>query len=89
MTDHFISFQSRDETLPEFFGRVGASYVVLYNSLAYPKVRPISDPFYKTVQSTGVLAGRWIGTFGDIGRDYSHVMAFQDTVLVYKVTTFR
>jgi hypothetical protein len=86
MTDHFISFPTRQEPLDSFFHREGVDYVVLYNSPVYPKDRPRDDPFYQDVRRLGTLRLTTIGKAGDIGRDYFQGSDWHDTLLLFSMT---
>lgn len=83
-TDHFISFPKYDLPIDSYLDTIGVDYVVLYNSTAYPKNRPASDPFYQAVRARGQLVDLETGTIGDFGRDYFTRSNFRDTLLVFR-----
>ncbi len=85
ITDHFISFPTRQEPLDSFLQREHVDYVVLYNSPTYPKDRHRDDPFYQDVHRLGTLRLSVIGKAGDIGRDYFTPSNWQDTVLLFRI----
>ena len=85
MTDHFISFPTRNEPTDSFFMREHVNYAVLYNSPVYPKDRRQNDPFYQGIAQSGRLIARYIGTSGDMGRNYFNPSDWQDTVLLFKL----
>jgi hypothetical protein len=89
ITDHFISFPQRNESLNTFFTREYIDYVVLYNSSVYPHDHRQIDPFYLGVKNASRLIDTEIGTIGDIGRDYFNGSSWKDTLLLFKVNIAR
>ncbi|HWF45059.1 MAG TPA: hypothetical protein VG537_10490 [Candidatus Kapabacteria bacterium] len=89
ITDHFISFPQRSESLNTFFTREYIDYVVLYNSSVYPHDHRQIDPFYLGVKNTSRLIDTEVGTIGDIGRDYFNGSSWKDTLLLFKVNIAR
>jgi hypothetical protein len=85
MTDHFISFPLRTWPLDSFFFQEHVHYAVLYNSPVYPKNRDRDDPFYRSVIHSGRLMATYIGTSGDMGRDYFDRSNWQDTLLLFQL----
>ncbi len=88
MTDHFLSFPLRIEPLDSFLAREHVNYAVLYNSPTYPKNRARDDPFYRGIHRSGLLIASYIGTSGDVGRDYFHHSDWRDTILFFKLGTY-
>ncbi len=84
MTDHFISFPLQSCSLDSFLLNEQVNYVVLYNSPVYPKHRDRDDPFYQGLERTGHFIARYIGTSGDMGRDYFDHSNWQDTLLLFQ-----
>ncbi len=84
MTDHFISFPTISASYDSLFSREHVDFIVLYNSPVYPKDRPRGDPFYQAVVRDCRLIGTYIGTSGDMGRDYFDHSNWQDTVLLFQ-----
>jgi hypothetical protein len=85
MTDHFISFPLRADPPDSFFRKEHVNYVVLYNSQVYPKDRGRDDPFYRDVLRSGRPLGIYLGTSGDMGRDYFDHSNWQDTLLLFQL----
>lgn len=85
MTDHFISFPMVTEPLDSFLLREHVHYAVLYNSPVYPKNRAKDDPFYQNVEHSGTLIATYIGTSGDMGRNYFARSNWNDTVLLFRL----
>jgi hypothetical protein len=86
MTDHFISFPLRSEPFDSFIMQEHIDYAVLYNSPVYPKNRWRDDPFYEDVTRSGKLVNSFVGTSGDMGRDYFGHSNWQDTLLLFQLT---
>jgi hypothetical protein len=86
MTDHFISFPNRSELFDSFVRQEHVNYVVLYNSPVYPKNRWRDDPFYEDVIRSGKFVTSFVGTSGDMGRDYFAHSNWQDTLLLFQLT---
>lgn len=84
MTDHFISFPRYSLAVDQYLDTLAVDYVILYNSPAYPKVRPSSDPFYQAIRSRAALIDLETGTVGDMGRSYFERSDFRDTLLVFR-----
>ncbi|GEM_PF-2231836 len=84
MTDHFISFPIREQPLDSLFAQEHVNYIMLYNSPTYPKIRPKDDPFYQAVKRSSQLVATYIGTSGDMGRDYFDHSNWKDTLLLFK-----
>ncbi len=85
MTDHFISFPTREEPLDSFILRHHIDYFVLYDSPTYPKNRQRDDPFYREVVRLGSLEATIIGTSGDVGRDHFCRSDWMDTLLLFRI----
>jgi len=85
MTDHFISFPVRSGSLDSFFRSEHINYIVLYNSPVYPKDRSRDDPFYQACTRSGKCVGSFIGTNGDMGRDYFGHSNWQDSLLLFQI----
>ncbi len=92
MTDHFISFTAFAEPLDSFLHREHVNFAVLYNSPVYPKNRVRDDPFYQGIMRNGQLVASYIGTTGDMGRDYfdqsnwKHDRSYADTLLLFRLS---
>ncbi|HEY3876902.1 MAG TPA: hypothetical protein VGM92_15665 [Candidatus Kapabacteria bacterium] len=84
MTDHFISFPTLSASYDSLFSREHIDFIVLYNSPTYPKNRMRDDPFYQAVEQDGALIGSYIGTSGDMGRNYFDRSDWQDTILLFQ-----
>ncbi len=84
MTDHFISFPAHSWPLDTLLQHEHVNFAVLYNSPVYPKDRAKDDPFYLQIARSGRLIGSYIGTSGDMGRDYFNGLHWRDTLLLYQ-----
>ncbi len=84
MTDHFISFPLRPQPIDSFFKQEHVNFVVLYNSPVYPKNRERDDPFYQDVLRSCRWIASYVGTSGDMGRNYFDQSNWQDTLLLFQ-----
>jgi hypothetical protein len=86
MTDHFISFPLRPWPIDSFFKQEHVNYAVLYNSPVYPKNRGRDDPFYQDIMRSGRLIASYVGTGGDMGRNYFGHSNWQDTLFLFQLS---
>lgn len=85
MTDHFLSFPTVAIPLDSFLLRERVQYALLYNSPVFPKNRAKDDPFYQNIEHSGTLIASYIGTSGDMGRNYFDRSNWNDTLLLFRL----